>query len=491
MRAPIPDRIKPSYLAVVILFIFVAQELAGTNVLFALLIAVYIALWGTAFNLSGGLRYPSGSFIFANGLLSVVVGFGAKALLFQRGESNLKDPISTMVCYCVGMAGMLVVAYLVQSLRSRLPLLPGFDSNEELNRASIICLVVGIGLIALFSNSIFTSEGSLLSALRQINGFPVMSILLATTYQIHHSKGARSVNWVVVVGIAINVAYGLVFFGKQGMFIGFLAWFMAAALQDYDFKPKQIIGLTLGLAFMIYYLVPYSQYVRVYGSRTGSTRENIPIALEYLSDLSRTRQLYLDTISDYDVLDEAHLYDKREGFLDRLIIVAADDQLIDYTNHGHVFGLTPMYTAYANIIPHFLWKNKPSLNGGNAYAHELGGVADEDTTTGVSFSATADAFHEASWLGLLLLMPVNLFICFLTIDSVAGSARYSQFAMLPIIQMFTIGSDTGLGTSVYLATYGILSLFVISYTTKTAGPFVINLFRPRRIQTNQAATTTG
>jgi hypothetical protein len=473
MRISIPTRFQPKYVILFIALVFVGQELEGTNIIFALLTALYNGLWATAFNTAGGVAYPSGAFILANGLFSVVIGFAAKVLLFEPGERNMMDPIGTMLCYCLGMGMILGVAYLTRVLRPLKPFLPPMDNLRQMKQGSIACLIVGLILVAVTGLGL-NSSGSLLSALHQIAGFPEMAIILATTYEIRRTQGKRSLNWVTAVSIGIGIVYGLVYFGKTPMLAGVTLWAITAAVQGYNFKKGQVIGVSLAFLFMVYYMVPYSQYVRHLGSSTGSLRENIPVAIEYLADLPRTRKLYMETVSESDVNDGPHLYDRNEGFLDRLIIVAVDDDLIHYTNEGNVFGLTPTLSSIGNLVPHLLWKDKPDVNSGNDYAHELGLLPDEDHTTGIAISITADAYHQLKWLGILLVMPCALLFCLLICDSVAGNGTISPFAILPIFELFNEGVSSGVGGPIRLGTYGIFNLLLIYWVTMKFTPFVLN-----------------
>ncbi len=54
-------------------------------------------------------------------------------------------------------------------------------------------------------------------------------------------------------------------------------------------------------------------------------------------------------------------------------------------------------------MPHFLLHNKPNIGFGNIYSHELGGmIAEDDSTTGISFSPSGEGFHIARWTGVLI-----------------------------------------------------------------------------------------
>ena len=457
MRVPIPERFSSRFTFFFAALVFIGQMVEGTDLVFAVLTAVFIGIWAVAFNTAGGIEYTSGAFIFFNGLFTAIFGLVVKILLFEPAERNLVSPRATMVCYCIGMAGMGFAAFLSRNFRSKQALLKNFDSLASMKTGAIACLIFSI-LLAAASGSA-PESGTIGSAITQINRFPLMAILLATTYEIRISGGKRSTNWIVWSAGLFDLAVGLITTSKEGMLLGPTAWFLAAMLNRFSFPVRQILAGILGLAFMSYYLVPYSQYVR---NIHGTTRaESMAIAVLYLSDLNKTRMLYQDALAQVDIANEPHLFDKREGFVDRIIMLPPDDTLIAFTDKGNVFGLEPTIQSYANVVPHFIWKEKVAYNSGNLYYHELGGLAEDDTTTGISFSPTADAYHQAKWLGLMLLLPIDMFIAFLVTDSLAGSSKYSIWAMLPILEVSHLAPEAGLGGCVYLATYWVIAILFL------------------------------
>jgi len=485
MRLTVPERFKVQYVVIFVFLVFAAQELEGTDAVFAVLTAAYTLLWATAYNISGGIRYPSGAFIFFNGFLNAIIGLTFKVFLLQPGESHLKAPRSTMFTYCVGMAVILGAAFICRGLRPSRGFLPKIESVDAYRRAAIICLVGGFVITLL---SLVGSSNAVISILRQINKLPQMAIMLGTIYEIRSSKGKRSINWIVVGGITIILATVLVSFGKTGMLLGAAAYVIAAVLEGYDFPIKQIFIGVLGFAFFSYYLVPYSQYVR--NLRATTAADNAQLALFYLSNLNETRRLYETDIAEVDVNEEPHLYDQREGYMDRQVILPADDTLISYTNEGHVFGLTPTIVVYANLVPHFIWKNKPYLNIGNAYAHEIGGIlVEEDETTGIAFSATADAYHQEGWLGVLLLLPIDVFLFFIIMDSVVGSAKWAPWALIPILDLTTIAPEGGLNSLVYEFTFGLSGIVLLVVVINRVVPFFLQNFSQSKFSQVRSAPT--
>jgi hypothetical protein len=486
MIIPIPRRFPPRGLLIFVTVIFVAQQLAGTDLIFSLLTSIYLWLWATGVNIAGGIEYPSGAFILFNGFFTGVLGLTIKAALFQAGDRNLLSPRTTMVCYCMGMLGMVLAATLSRGLRPHQPLLRSFDNLEQMKQAYIACFIIGI-ILAFTSGNQATQGGSLITAVRQINRFPLMAILLGTVYEVRRSNGKRSLNWITLAGLIFYFAFGLLYFSKEGMLIGPAAWFLAAWLSGYSFSKTQLIGGALASFLVVYYLVPYSQYVRMF--TTASKAENLVIALTYLEDLPETRRLYFASLEGRELSEDPHLFDQRITFIDRAVILPADDALIDFTEKGHIYGIEPTIQAYANIVPRFIWHNKVSLNTGNTFAHEIGEVAEDDSTTGIAFSPSADAFHEASWLGLLLLLPVSTFVAFIIMDSLAGSTRYSFWALLPILEISHGAAEAGLGYNAYLSSYWILAMLLLAFVTKVATPMIAKvIWRPNAPSSNAPAS---
>jgi hypothetical protein len=358
-----------------------------------------------------------------------------------------------------------LAALLSRSLRLRIPLLKGIDSLPAIRQASIVCLFAS-AVVALASSRSSADTGSIISILRQVDNFPIMTVVLATVYEIRVSEGKRSINWIVVAGVAFMFVLGVLSFSKEGMLLGPATWLVTAMLSRYNFPTRHLVAGGLGMAFVVYYLVPYSQYVRNYA--TSSFSQNLTVAVYYLSDLGETRRLFEDAIGQYDLGNEPHLFDERVPLMDRAIMLPPDDTLIHYTQEGNVFGLLPTFHAYANIVPHFIWHGKTAFRTGNVYAHELGELSEEDDTTGISFSPAADAYHQAKWLGILLLLPVDCFLAFLVADSLVGNARQSPWVVVWIVGLSHVAPEGGLDGLVYLATYGAFAMAFTVWVTRAA-----------------------
>ncbi|ADW67825.1 hypothetical protein [Granulicella tundricola] len=460
MRLPIPDRFPPKQVILFAVCLFVAQVLEGTSLTFALLLFVYVLLAGLAFNLAGGIAYPSGAWIFFTATLTCLIGFTYKVLLGQPGESHLRAPLVTMSAYCIGMAGMAAAAYVCTAIRPREGLLANLVVGERMKQAAIGCFIFGtIGTFASLATNTADSVGAATSsgvttAFAQLNHFVQMAIILGTTYQIAHSKGKSSTNWIVWCAGLLLFFFGVASYSKEGMFVSLLSWLVPCIAMRFDFSKKQLISGVCVLVFMFYYLVPFSQYGRRSRGDAQGLLASALIAGQYLTHLEETRKLYLEAPDVTDLGDQPHLYDTSEGFFDRLQMIAWDDLLIDYTQTNQTIGFGAIGDSFLNVIPHFIWANKPVYGQANLYGRQLGFLSEDDTTTGISFSPVGDGFYQGSWIGVGFVLPLLMLFMFLVADSLSGDVRKAPWGLLFIAISAHYAPEGMLVGVVWMATLG-------------------------------------
>jgi hypothetical protein len=464
---------------------FVAQMLEGTTAIFAGLTFVFILLSTFAFNAAGGFLRPSGYFIFFNAMLTCIVGLTYKVFLGEPGQSYLLAPNVSMAAYCLGMFTMALVAALVSKLVPDRGLLTGMAVTDTMKKGAIGCLLLGV---TISSFTYISLENGVLSAIRQINYFVQMAIILGTFYEVKKTGGRRSSNWVVwTAGIFIFVEGGFLGFSKQGFLTSGASWLAAAIAAGHNFGRKQILGMFAAAILFQMYLVPYSQVGRNLREAEPTMASDAKLALLLVPHLSQIRQQYLQDQSQQVSETSIRLYEKPQGFMDRMNMLAPDDALIAYTDQGNVEGLEPMYFSFLNIIPHFIWKDKPFYYVGNVYAREIGMIAEDNESTGVSFSPVGDAYHEATWFGVLLLTPTVVFILFFVMSSLSGDIRESPWGLLFCVLVAHSAPEGALGGQIYIATYGALGIVIVALLTKYVLPVVtgviINTDRTRVLKT--------
>ena len=488
MRLPFPERIPLPYAVCFATVLCLAQFFENTAATFSLCCFLFIIVATLTFNLAGGLTRPSGGYVFFYAVLAVILGLFYKAFLGDPADSNLTRPVLTMEVTLGGMVAMFGAVYISRKLTTRRAFLANLISNENLGSAALGSMIVGLALTLLLTVVPY-ENGSILSALAQLNQFLPLAIILGTIYQIRKSGGTSSVNSIVLISAGVSFFFGAVGFSKQGMFTPPVCWLIAAASQRYRLSFYQILSGVLVALFMGYYLVPYSQYGRgfvVRGAETESKQaamiENINTSISLLSDLGDVRQKYEQSSAVQERNENAPAYyDTPQGLFDRLEMISMDDAIINVTEQNGPFGYGALVLDFENLVPHFLWPGKPNIHIGNMYAHEIGMISRDDLTTGISFSPMGEAFHLGRWVGIFIMAPL-LWIAFFTIlDSLCGDVRENLWGLLALVLVAHIGPEGGLGGPIYMIWYGAVGIVFAALAAAYVMPILGSIFLRQRV----------
>jgi hypothetical protein len=222
------------------------------------------------------------------------------------------------------------------------------------------------------------------------------------------------------------------------------------------------------------YLVPYAQYGRNY--RADSFGGNVENAASLLTNLGYVREQYLESSAESYEDRIMGYYNTPQGFFDRLQMISIDDALIDHTDRFGTYGLYPIVASFQNVVPHFIWKDKPNILIGNIYAHEVGMLSEEDETTGISFSSTSTSFHIAGWYGLLFLAPAIWILLFVIFDSLCGDVRRTPWGLLILVLFAHAGPEADISTVIYMCFYTAIAIVFAAVTGAYVMPVLGTLF---------------
>jgi hypothetical protein len=481
VRLPFPERVPLRYAVGFAAFLCVAQLIQGTTPLFSLCAFCFIVVATITFNFAGGFTRASGGYVFFYAILAVILGLFWKACIGEPADSNLTQPILTMEAALGGITAMFMAVFVSQKLTTKRVILADMGSENFL-QASIGCMIAGLSITAALI-VVPHESGSVLSALGQLNGFLPLAMILGVIYQVRKSGGTQSVNLPVLISGAGIFFLGLLGFSKEGIFTPVLCWVLAAASQRYKVSFYQAIGLILALSFMVYYLVPYSQYGRNFRgsgeSETGAPIDpteafwaNVDVAVSLLSHLEYVREQFQRSEAPARIEGIPAYFDTPQGFFDRLQMMAIDDAIINVTEERGPFGLSPIVFGFENFVPHFLWPGKPTIGMGNLYAHEIGMIGPEDFSTGVSFSPIGEAYHLARWSGIFILAPVLWILLFTLFDSLCGDVRKNPWGLLVLVMFGHVAPEGGLGSIMYMLWYGAINVTFASLAAVYVMPLI-------------------
>ncbi len=473
MRIPFPERFPIDRVAVFGVLLVLIQQVEGTKLYFSVGCIAFILLAALAFNTGGGLSRTSGAYVFFYSFLVVIVGLCYKALLGEPADSNLSDPKTTIEVYVGGMAAMLAAVTASRHLSRKTTLLRNMLRESDLYRASIGCIVFAIAgpyLIYMLG----PSGVKLNSAFNQLNNLLPLGIIIGIFYEIRRSGGTRSINLPVALAIIYTFFFfGILGFSKQGLLTPLLCWILPVCALRFRVTALQVASCFLGLFIIFQYLVPYAQYGRRFIAGNMPLSRKVEVSLRLLSHPDETRRLYNESQLDNGV--GTGYYNTPQGFWDRLTFIAVDDSLVNITDQGNVFGYTPIIAAAINVVPHVILPDKPIMNFGNVYQHAIGGLPPEDTTTGISFSPTAEAYHMGKWVGILVVAPLIWGLVFIVFDSTFGDLRTTPWGLLVLIGVSHTAPEGALTGAIYFLTYELAAfLFCVFFATWVA-PSVASL----------------
>ena len=479
MRIPFPEHVPLNRVAIFAGVLFAVQRFQGTALYFSAGCVAFILITAFAFNAAGGLTRSSGAYVFFYSLLVVIVGICYKAYLGEPADSNLLDPQTDIAAYVGSIVAMLAAVLLSRRLSRKSGLMQNLLKESGMYRASVGCIV--FGFVGATIIDLLGEEGTRLNtAFTQINRLIPLGIIIGVMYQIRHTRGARSVNLPVVFSIVfVFIINGLFGFSKQGMLLPLVCWALPVCAMRYRLTALQGCSCLFAVFIIFHYLTPYADYGRNFRSEAQTFTQHIDLSVRLLEHPDQTRQKYLDST----VGDSGGYYNTHQGFWDRLQFISVDDGLINLTDHGHVFGLWPVKATFLNAIPHVIWPNKPDLNLGNNYMHEINGqpLDEGDTTTGISFSPTGEGYHWAKWVGILVVAPLLWLLLFVVLDSLIGDIRTSPWGLLVLALLSHTAPEGMLSGAIAFLTFGVESvIFCALFATFVAPFFAIAVLGPDR-----------
>ena len=479
MRLPFPERIPLQFVVLTAAILAALQQLQQTALLFSIFSFLFIVIAAITFNAAGGFTRPSGSYVFFYSVLGLIIGLFYKAYLGEPADSNLRNPILTIEVFTGGITAMLFAVIVSRRISRKKPVLASILKEKDMKNAAVGAFAFGLFLFIL-NNVIPHENGSVLSAISQLDRFLQMAIIVGAVHAAKQSGGRTAFSPLVVVALSVTTFAGFVTFGKEGMFTPFLCWLVAASSMRIRIRPYHVGFGLVAMYLIFHFLVPYSEWGRNQLPEKATLQDRVKLSVTLLSDLSGVREQYYAATADAaggnggdDSGTSMNYYNESQGFFDRLTMIGPDDVLIDYTSRGNYYGLAVIPAYFANWIPHFLWPDKPGLPSGNLFAHEIGGIlGDEDISTGISFTPSGEAFHLEGWAGVLVVAPLIWILVFTVFDSLCGDTRKSPWGLLTIALFAHVAPEGMLGGAIYMTWFGALGIIFVALAASHIMPLI-------------------
>jgi hypothetical protein len=475
VRFQLPVRIPLSAVLGYAVAVFCAQQFQHTSVAFSLLYFCEVVLTAVAFNAAEGFSTPAGAYACFLYLFTCGLGVTAKIFFNEAADSNLLTPTVDMAAYVGVMLMLLLVIVALKKLNlCRYAFATSYFANYgaidyDLTAAGF--LVAGAISSALNLLAI-ARPGSALSALNFLNVFFPLGIIFGTITAIRKSGGRRAVNLVSGICIVQVFLEGFLGFSKQGMMTPVVCWLVAAMYCRLKIKKTHVIVLAANAFLAIFFITIWSgarQAVPEGGLDLYGRTQLVVFELQHFSELKQTG---LDLAAQNVNLGQSGYFNAEYGILDRLSMIFIDDGLIDYSEQGHYDGYFPVIADFENWVPHFIAPNKPVPPSGNYYYHEMGVISEENTTTGISFSPAAEAFHLGHWTGIFLLFPAIMLLLFATVDLTVGDLRYTPWGLFLIVVFAHVAPEGGVASPVYFVFYGNIVMAVAIFFGARVAPVI-------------------
>jgi hypothetical protein len=473
-----------AYVAGFATIMMLAMSIEGTNIVFTLIFCVHVLLSALAFNAAGGFSRVIGAYVFFYSLFTLIFGVTWKTILGQPADSRLGGPLLDVTLYTVSMALLLACVYVMRALDYR-----NISIAEKLQAGDINYSSVGLGclvtalLIQFLDIAVGSAPGSLLSIANQLNVFLPLGILMSTIGAIKNSNGRSSVDMISGASLVLNLIMGTLAFSKQGMLEPLVCWLAGATYMRYRLTLINYIAF-VPLLYFAFFLTGTLSTLRNDVTQNGSYDARLTILINGVTHWDELKQRNRDAEVFRIEHTEGSTYFGTEqgGLIERLTMIPIDDTLFNFSAAGHYIGYQTILWDFGNWVPHFIWPDKHSGYQGNYYVHEMGGgLAEDDYTTGISFSPLAEAFHVDGWTGVIFLLPALWLMFFVATDLVVGDMHKSPWGLLPMILLAHAAPESLLSGLIQGIGYGTLSIaFAMFFSIKLA-PIIGSVLATKQI----------
>ncbi|MCW5936383.1 MAG: hypothetical protein KIT11_03640 [Fimbriimonadaceae bacterium] len=436
------------------------QIITGTDILFALMVMLFVWLSGATIGVLGGVFNLLGLSVFILAAQQVVVSQIAKAWFLQPADVPLKWPIETMGMYCLGMLGILLGALTFKALRidRARPLFPPItDGRTLIVLAWILTLIAFARFFILARFGVYEGAsggvyvGGFVGPLRTLTFLPTLAVACGTAAVIVRSEGKRCVGWVNAIAILVPILAGIITAIRADTASALVTFGLTLLAFRFKLKVKHyVIALLAAYAFQ-FIIFPYSLYARGEGKvRIGTLDQRIAKAFSTLFDVAVDPIKYQSETtkpnpSEPWSITRLRYYGQPLPTLERYSQIIFNDEIVDATIRGRTTGWETTEAGFVMILPRILNPRKEAFGTSNSIAHRGEGIVGKtDYYTQITLSFMVDAFGSFRFPGVFF---------------------FSYFIALAYFTVYSLMFNTNLWRNIYVASLAFTTTWIFSEGT--------------------------
>jgi hypothetical protein len=454
--------------------LFAVQLVEGTDPVFAILMMAAQMFGIMAFNTLGGMSHVAGSFCMFSLLPNVTVPEIAHAIVLQPGDFDLPSSLQTAGVCAIFYASFYVASQFVVQLPLPRPFLDRVHFTLiELRAISLIAAVgfVSIGVAISYAGEV--RDGSGLAAVNHFG--PVLcplSAVLATYACLKTTQGRSAINWYVALILVVTTIPGILGASKEGMLSPLFCWLIVCAIYGYRFTRTQVAALAGMMMVVWFFVYPFSQNARTAVRSAGSNLERISIIEHYITDPSDFPSEAENVDPDFSEYGESSA---KLSIVQRFSLLRSGGMLVNSEEAAGFTGVERYLPAFVEIVPHFIWPDRPNAIFTNELGHKAGfRISRNDMSTGIAISGPALFYDLGGWLALPVYTLLEFGLFFYGLRCVVGDASESVWGLMLIGATALIAGPCMPSTPIdilenFVSVFGILvvSLKILAYLSET------------------------
>lgn len=470
--------------------LLIGELLCGTNLHFAILMAITVCAAGITYNVLGGMATFSGMLYAVMAACSVVISQFVKILLLQPADSHIAAPNLTAAVYATFFVAALFGSFTFRQIR--LPLPHPAEPKTDLQSSSLYILALVLGLIGdvLFNvNQLFYSGAAGESDFNVSRSVGVALIvfltfaeIIAVDLRIRKTGGRHSFGMAAFIPWVATTFTGLIDTQRGPILAATAVYFFTCYFRGYRFRIKHYAAAAIFVVLMVFVVSPLELYTRTaIANQDLQNRVSITTSALANADLRQvtSAESALSSINDW----EDYYWIPGAALLSRFSLIRLDSNLIAACSNNH-YGFTSIKSDLLYHLPHFLYPGKPEYSS-NDYLGRVSGVsAGIAGNSEPTFTVIADSFGSFGLLGAAItgyfLLPLSLRVLEEMFDV---SRPWGTVAFITVLQSLasTVGMLIGqtIRTPIYIVLLSYLCAVIAVFGQGIAGFFFGSEPNPR------------